>query len=271
MKKLKGNPTAKVIAIILLAASCLVVCGAIVAVSWLDGEGAYRNNSIDSVRTAFIDKQLQSTCFELLDRMQAMPVRSAYDSTTRFELLDEKGNVLASNLSESETVEHTQIVQVAGYYGGIYFTAEDQPLTTWESLSWDYSPDDGLNVRPEVTPTPRPVPTVTPMSEPPVGIEPMPAELPVPEGTEVRSVRLYWTEASESAEADTELRLYESLYPFRYALIAVGAVALLLAVARSKRARWRGSRLTYCFLRASWGSPRCFWSSGKRSAAGDSS
>ena len=211
MNKLKGSPAAKVIAIILLAASCLVVCGAIVAVSWLDGEGAYRDNSIDSVRTAFIDKQLQSTCFELLDRMQAMPVKSAYDSTARFELVDEKGNVLAGNLSENETVEHTHIVQVAGYYGGIYFIAEDQPLTARESLSWDYSPDDGLDVRPEVTPTPRPVPTVTPTSEPPAGLEPTSAEPPVPEGTEVRLVRLYWTEASESAEADAELRAYASL------------------------------------------------------------
>lgn len=230
MNKLKGSTSAKMIAVILLAVSCLVLCGAIVGVTWLDGEGAYRDNSIDRVRTSFIDRELQDTCYELLERMQAMPVRSAYDSTARFELLDEKGNVLAGNLSESETVEHTHIVQVAGYYGGIYFTAEDQPLTARESLSWDYSPDDGLNVRPEVTPTPRPVPTVTPTSEPPVGIEPTPAEPAVPEGTEVRSVRLYWTEASESAEADTELRVYESLYPFRYALIAVGAIALILAL-----------------------------------------
>ncbi len=229
MNKLKGSTSAKMIAVILLAVSCLVLCGAIVGVTWLDGEGAYRDNSIDRVRTELIDRRLQDTCYELLERMQAMPVRSAYDSTARFELLDEKGNVLAGNLSENETVEHTHIVQVAGYYGGIYFTAEDQPLTTWESLSWDYSPDDSLDVRPEVTPTPRPVPTVTPTSEPPAGLEPTSAEPPVPEGTEVRSVRLYWTEASESAETDAELRAYELLYPFRYALIAVGAVALLLA------------------------------------------
>ena len=128
MNKLKGNLAAKIIAIILLAICCLVICGVLVGVSWLDSEGAYRDKSIESVRTAMIDKQLQSTCFELLDRMQVYPVNSAYDSSVRFELIDERGNVLAGNLSQKETVEHTHIVQVDGYYGGMYFTAEDQPF-----------------------------------------------------------------------------------------------------------------------------------------------
>ena len=64
-----------------------------------------------------IDKQLQSNCFELLDRLQVYPGNSAYDSSVRFELIDESGNVLAGNLSQKETVEHTHIVQVDGYYG----------------------------------------------------------------------------------------------------------------------------------------------------------
>ena len=68
MNKLKGSLAAKIIAIILLAMSCLVICGVIVSVSWLDSKGAYRDKSIESVRTAMIDKQLQSTCFEILDR-----------------------------------------------------------------------------------------------------------------------------------------------------------------------------------------------------------
>ena len=232
MNKLKGSLIAKIIAIILLAMSCLVICGVIVGVSWLDGEGAYRDKAIESVRTAMIDKRLQSTCFELLDSMQVYPVNSAYDSSVRFELIDERGNVLAGNLSEKETVEHTHIVQVDGYYGGMYFTAEDQPLTTWERMSWSYSPNYGLSINPEVTPIPTPMPTATPTPKPIPTDEPeeQTTELPIPEGTKVWTVRLYWTEASESIETDTEVRVYEQLYPHRYTLIVVGSVALLLAV-----------------------------------------
>ena len=226
MNKLKGSLTAKIIAIILLAMSCLVICGVIVGVSWLDGEGAYRDKAIESVRTAMIDKRLQSTCFELLDSMQVYPVNSAYDSSVRFELIDERGNVLAGNLSEKETVEHTHIVLVDGYYGGMYFTAEDQPLTTWERMSWSYSPNYGLSINPEVTPIPTPTPKPIPTDEP----EEQTTKLPIPEGTKVWTVRLYWTEASESIETDTEVRVYEQLYPHRYTLIVVGSVALLLAV-----------------------------------------
>lgn len=222
MTKLKGNLAAKIIAIILLAICCLVICGVLVGVSWLDSEGAYRDKSIESVRTAMIDKQLQSTCFELLDRMQVYPVNSAYDSSVRFELIDESGNVLAGNLSQIETVEHTHIVQVDGYYGGMYFTAEDQPLSAWERLSWDYSPNYGLSINPDVTPALQPVPTD--------GTEEKTTEMPIPEGTKVCTVRLYWTEASASAETDTELRIYEQLYPLRYTLIVAGSVALLLTI-----------------------------------------
>ena len=232
MNKLKGSLAAKIIAIILLAMSCLVICGVIVSVSWLDSKGAYRDKSIESVRTAMIDKQLQSTCFELLDRLMVYPVNSAYDSSVRFELIDESGNVLAGNLSEKETVEHTHIVQVDGYYGGMYFTAEDQPLTTGEILSWDYNPNYGLSVsvRPEATPTPMPTVTPTPKPIPTDETEEQITELPIPEGTKVWTVRLYWTEANESVETDTEVRIYEQLYPFRYTLIVVGSVALLLAI-----------------------------------------
>ena len=230
MNKLKGNLAAKIIAIILLAMSCLVICGVIVSVSWLDNEGAYRDKSIESVRTAMIDKQLQSTCFELFDRMMVYPVNSAYDSSVRFELIDESGNVLAGNLGEKETVEHTHIVKVDGYYGGVYFIAKNQPLTSWESLSWDYSPNYGLNVRPEATPNPMPTVTPTPKPIPTDETEEQTTELLIPEGTKVSTLRLYWTEASESVETDTEVRIYEQLYPFRYMLIVVGSVALLLAI-----------------------------------------
>ena len=75
---------------------------------------------------------------------------------------------------------------------------------------------------PTSTPSPKPIPTDEP--------EEQTTELPIPEGTKVWTVRLYWTEASESIETDTEVRVYEQLYPHRYTLIVVGSVALLLAV-----------------------------------------
>ncbi len=246
MKKLKGSPVAKTAAVILLSVCCLMLFGAVVGITWLEGEGAYRNKSVESVHEALIEKRLQITCFDLLDRMLVYPVRSAYDSTVRFELLDENRNVLAGSPDEKETVERTHTVQVDGYYDGVYFISEDLPLKTQKNLSWSYSPSDGFRLMPVVTPTPTPVPTLvptpaptqvtasavapTPTPEPTVGIEEQNDEVPASEGTKVWSMRLYWTEASESMETDTELRSYELLYPYRFALIAVGAVSLILAI-----------------------------------------
>ena len=100
MNKLKGSLAAKIIAIILLTMSCLALFGAVIGITWLDGEGAYRSKSVESVRETLIEKRLQITCFDLLDRMLVYPVSSAYDSTVRFELLDENRNVLAGNSFE---------------------------------------------------------------------------------------------------------------------------------------------------------------------------
>ena len=232
MSKLKGSLAAKIIAIILLAMSCLVICGVIVGVSWLDSEGAYRNTSTDSVRTAYIDSRLQRAGIELLDRMQAIPVRSAYDSTVRFELLDENDKILAGNFSDKEAVEHSLSFEVPLYFNELYFTAEDQPLTAHGDLSWTYGHDDGTRtlIEPVVTPTPTPVPVPTGA---PISIGELAEqgdEAAAPEGTKVWTMRLFWTETSESTEADNTVRIYEQLYPLRYSLIAVGAFSLLLAV-----------------------------------------
>ena len=224
MNKLKGNLAAKIIAIILLAASCLVLCGTVVGITWLDGEGAYRGNGVANVRNTLIENRLQRTCFDLLEQMQVMPVNAAYGSDIRFELLDENGNVLAGNYNEKESVEQTLTTQVDGYYGGMYFTAEDRSLTAWDSLNWEYNSGSGEESRPEVTPTPKP--TTLPTDE----VEEQTYEPSVPEGTKICTMRLYWTAASESAETNSEVRAYEFLYPLRYGLIAIGAVALLLAV-----------------------------------------
>ena len=246
MNRLKGSLAAKSIAIILLAASCLVLCAAVFGISWLDSEGAYRNKSLEGVREELIEKRLQITCFDLLDRMLVYPVSSTYDSTVRFELLDEAGSVLAGNLNEDESVVKTHIVQVDGYLDGVYFTNEDLPLTTHDDPFWTYDPSNGLSVRPVVTPTPTPVPvpTLLPASDAAlipgsnVTSTPVPAdelseqvdEETAPDGTRVWKMRLFWTEASKSAEVDSELRMYELLYPFRYTLVVAGAVSLLAAV-----------------------------------------
>ncbi len=220
MNKLKGSLAAKIIAIILLAASCLVLCGSIAGISWLDGMGAYRGSSAESVRTQLIDNELNQMCFELLGRMRAMPVRACYDRNIRFELRDENDAVLAGNLGKDEQPEHTLIQLVETYNGGMYFTDENQPLTDMHRLEWDYTPEEGLVVEadlPEITPAPRPV-------------NEKQDELSAPEGTRVCWMRLYWMADSESVSMNAELRAYQQLFPLSYELIVVSVVSFLLAV-----------------------------------------
>ncbi len=224
MNRLKGSLAAKIAAIILLAVSGLTLCAAIFSIAWLDNQGAYQNKSIESVRAAFIDKRLQITCFDLLERMRAYAVSSAYDSTVCFVLLDQNGRVLAGNGNDTESVERTLAVPVGDYYGGLYFISENQPLITGDRFTRSYSSGYGYEMAPVPTPsvTPTPVPTGSP--------EEQTGEASAMAGTKVYTVSLAWTRASESEELDRELGAYERLYPLRYTLIALGAAALLLAV-----------------------------------------
>ena len=243
MNKLKGSLAAKILAIILLATSCLMICGALVGITWLGSEGAYSDKSIENVREDMIENRLQTTCFELLDRMQVTPVNMAYDNSVRFELLDRNGNVLAGNFHGDESVLKTHIVYVGAYLDGIYFIAEDLPLTAHGDLSLTSNYNDGLGVAvgPVVTPTPTPHPTPEATVVPAPAVTPTPAPEPAVRteesaeaaeagGTRVWKMRLYWTQASESAETDTEIGIYEQLYPHRYSLIAVGAFSFLIAI-----------------------------------------
>ncbi len=224
MNRLKGSLAAKLVAVILLAVSGLALCAAIFGIAWLDNQGAYQNKSIESVRAAFIDKRLQITCFDLLERMRAYAVSSAYDSTVCFVLLDQNGRVLAGNVNDTEAVERTLAVPVGDYYGGLYFISENQPLITGDRFTRSYSSGYGYEMAPVPTPsvTPTPVPTGSP--------EEQTGEASAMAGTKVYTVSLAWTRASESEELDMELGAYERLYPLRYTLIALGAAALLLAV-----------------------------------------
>ena len=211
MNKLKGSLAAKIVAIVLLAAICLVFTGAVAGIAWLDSEGAYRSASADDVRDTLIDNELQSRSFELLARMCHTPVSDILDENPRFELLDKSGTVLTGNLGADETVLHTLTLGVEGVYGGLYFTGKSKPLTALDDMVWDPQP------------TPSPVPWHR--SE-----EASAVETTAPEGTKVGTLRLYWTDKGELSRLSAELRIYETLFPYRYELIAAAVVSFVLAV-----------------------------------------
>ncbi len=219
MNKLKGSLAAKIVAIILLAASCLVLCGAIVGISWLDGEGAYRGSK-DEVRETLLDNSLENQLYPLMNELSYMPVTNAYTMTeVRFQLLDENRKVLAGNLEEGETVLHEMTYPVNGFYRGMYFQSENEPLVTVESLNRTneaeayevYGPMD----------EPSPLPTPKPQTS---------DELKKPEGTLVYFIRLCWTDRCEQRAWGTELQVLEMLHPWRYELIGAAVASFLLAV-----------------------------------------
>ena len=226
MNQLKGNMAAKIIAVILLAASCLVLCGAVAGISWLDGEGAYNNRSVDSVRQTMIDNALECRAYPLLYRLvNSMTVREAgYDQTElRFELLDEQQQPIAGTLGADETVLRSRTVNVSRYEGGVYFIGENELLYTRDELrNWDYTPETDLSFGEEPSPLPTPTPAPQPTDEPAFAGE--------PEGTRVWYIRMSWTDASESGSLNTELRACELLFPWRYELIGVAVGAFVLAV-----------------------------------------
>ena len=226
MNKLKGSLAAKIVAIVLLAASCLVLCGAVGGVSWLDGEGAYNNRSMDSVRDTMIDNELEVRAYPLLYRLvNSMTVREAgYDQTDlRFELLDEKQQPIAGTLGADETVLRSRTVNVSRYEGGVYFISEYELLYTRNELrNRDYTPETGITFSEEPAPLPTPTPAPQPTDEPAFAGE--------PEGTQVWYIRMNWTDASENGSLSAELRACELLFPFRYELIGVAVGAFVLAV-----------------------------------------
>lgn len=223
MNKLKGSLAAKIIAVILLAASCLALCGAMVAVLWLDSEDAYRGGN--DAGSGLIDTELMRSGYGLLAQLCVMPVSQAGDTCPRFELLDADKTVLAGTLGADETVQRMTELRVDGYNGGLYFTDESKPLTAVNSFDWDYSPESGLTVGDsvEVQPTPSPVPWHRSEKAPAVETE-------VPAGTKVVWLRVSWTDECESTRVSTELRAWELLFPVRYELIALAGIAFVLAV-----------------------------------------
>ena len=225
MNKLKGSLAAKIVAIVLLAAFCLVFTGAVSGIAWLDSEGAYRGENTHEIRTRMIDEKLIDASFSILDQLSnGRTVQNVgTESFIRFELLDKDGQVLAGNLSEDETVLHSNILDVRSYLGGLFFTAEDAALTPLNQLSHpEFRADPGsVTVDPNPTPSPAPV-------EEAGDAQAGAAELP--EGTRVWSLRLCWTDRCESESISTEMRFYEAIYPYRYELIAVAAVSFVLAV-----------------------------------------
>jgi len=219
MNKLKGSLAAKIVAIILLAASCLVLCGAIVGISWLDGMGAYRG-SREEVRETLLDNSLENRLYPLTNDLRVLPVNSVYThSDVRFELLDKNWQVLAGNLTEDEEILREMSYPVNGFYGGLYFQSEYEPLVTGESLNWTNEADDYEEYGSMDEPSPLPTP------KPQAG-----GELKKPEGTQVYFIRLCWTDRCEQRAWGTELQVLEMLHPWRYELIGAAVASFLLAV-----------------------------------------
>ena len=226
MNKLKGSLAAKIVAIILLAASCLVLCGAIAGIAWLDGMGAYHGSKND-VRETMLDNSLENRLYSLTNDLRVLPVNTVYThSDVRFELLDENWQVLAGNLAEDEEILREMSYPVSGFFGGMYFQSEFEPLVTVDSLNRTIeavSTDPPMVVIDESAEGPSPLPTPTPR---PVNTD----ELKKPEGTLVYFIRLCWTDRCEQRAWGSELQVLEQLFPWRYALIGAAVAAFILAV-----------------------------------------
>ncbi len=202
---------AKILAVILLALSCLALAGAVTGVVWLDSENAYQAESVRVMTDHAIDSRLETAVYPLLNEAQYTPVNELHrGEPTRFELLDENGAVLAGNLGEDETALRSRTVQTGDFYGGMFFTAADKPLTPREGPSWDYSPTYGAA---EPRPTPRPQAA---------------EETAEPEGTKVCFVRMSWL--GNSGDLGYDMQILAQLFAYRYALIGAAAGAFLLAV-----------------------------------------
>ncbi len=224
MNKLKGSLVAKIVAIILLAASCLVLCGAIAGIVWLDGMGAYRGGK-EEVRETLLDNSLENRLYPLMNDLRVLPVNVVYThSDVRFELLDKNWQVLAGNLAEDEEILREMSYPVNGFYQGMYFQSEFEPLVTGESLNWTdeaFSTDPMMDAVDESAEEPSPLPTPKPQTG---------GELKKPEGTLVYFIRLCWTDRCEQHAWGTELQMLEMLHPWRYELIGAAVASFLLAV-----------------------------------------
>ena len=221
MNKLKGSLAAKIVAIILLAASCLVLCGAVAGISWLDGMGAYRGGK-DEVRETLLDNSLENRLYPLMNDLRVLPVYSVYTrSDVRFELLDENWQVLAGNLAEDEEILREMSYPINSFYQGMYFQSEFEPLVTGESLNRASEEEYYEAYGPMDEPSPLPTPSPRPVNA---------DEMKKPEGTQVYFIRLCWTGRCEQRAWGTELQMLEMLHPWRYELIGAAVASFLLAV-----------------------------------------
>ena len=209
MNKLKGSLAAKIVAIVLLAASCLALLGAGLGVAFLEEHDAYRSGSAENARERLIDEALDQQMFRLIeDICSRRSVGDAHARELRFALIDRDGNILSENPRPNETVLHSVIFDVYDMYDGLYYYSDAEPLTAL-SRSRDWSP----------APTPAPLPQGA------AGENTAPAA----SGTRVYQIRMDWTDKNDSGRLAASLRWYESLFPWRYALIAVAIGAFALA------------------------------------------
>ena len=210
MNKLKGSLAAKIVAIVLLAACCFALLGSIGAVLFLDGYMAYGATDAELARERVLDHELRDYAIYLLYDFRDGMALGELKSDARFELLDAEKNVLAGTLGEGETVERQTLMDLNGAVRA-FFVSEGELLRV-EQNAYSFEPF----ADPE--PTPRPV--AAPAAETQSG---------EPEGTQIRYLRMSWTDRCPTERSD-ELRLLERLFPARYWLIAAAAVSFLLAV-----------------------------------------
>ena len=227
MNKLKGSLAAKIVAIILLAASCLALTGAIVGIAWLDDYGAYRSTSGASVREQLIDNELENQAYPLLNSLihhKTVRELRGVSGGARFELLDAEMNVLTGNLGTEEQVERSWTLVVNRFEDGVYYVSDDELLGSVNKQDWFEAQDavppenvDGTFGEASPEPTPHPLPQTE-------------QEQKTPEGTKVVYLRMSWTDRSENGSLGAELRVFEMLCPYRYELIGAAVASFLLAV-----------------------------------------
>lgn len=197
MKTLKGSFAAKLTAVILLVLCCAALCASFLGIWAMDDAGAYQGGgqNREELMDTYIHRQINGLVQSCIN---GMPVNEADDWDFRFDLLDAGQKLLYSNLG-SLTPVYAATVNVSSWYSGLYYRDDNQPLDTEQAYA-----------------TPAPVDGEDSSAK--------------PNGTQVVYIRGYVVEEYTAAELSAQLALYDWLYGMRYALFAIAAVSLLLAV-----------------------------------------
>ena len=210
MKKLKGSPLAKTVAIILLTATVLAFAVSALGVTFLAVMGVYP----ESYQTGK-DFALDSLCADYSYRTAEMlyygvePEEMYTTSNYCFQLYDQNGNLLYDGL-KGRTAQYT----------------EEYSIGHWYDYSWL-----GEALAEEASaPVNTPVPTSSPDGEMPASTPEITDE-PEVEQPMVSTMKGYILKNRVASDnISFALDSYESAYGLRYELIAVAAISLILSV-----------------------------------------